>query len=248
MVACFISDRQKRMMIFKILLEHGADPVLIDVHGRNCIMYACAMRLKREVEMLIRDCDYDLNAADIYGDTMLHVCARTGDTKVLGLVLREMQRYKKNISPQNNCYLTPLSLAIMNGHSEAAKILHQAGGHPRFSTRGFNHILYMLREHQKELRESGVRAIADASSVGQAFEAKSYLLKGAEVMKCRPPSKIHFASRRREGNEFLPRIETAVGGDGLLYCPLISDSQTFNVPQLPDICRVENKTTGHYYY
>ena len=101
-------------------------------------MYACAMCLKREVELLIGDCDYDLNATDIHGDTMLHMCARTGDTEVLSIVLREMQRYRKNISPQNNSYLTPLSLAIINGHSEAAKILHQAGGLPRFSPLTFS--------------------------------------------------------------------------------------------------------------
>ena len=55
-------------MVFRILLEHGADPVLTDVHGKNSMMYACALSLKREVELLIKDCDYDLHAADIHGD------------------------------------------------------------------------------------------------------------------------------------------------------------------------------------
>ena len=70
-------------MVFRILLEYGADPVLTDVHERNSMMYACALSLKREVELLIKDCDYDLHATDIHGDTMLHVCAKTGNTEVL---------------------------------------------------------------------------------------------------------------------------------------------------------------------
>ncbi len=74
MVASYVRDRWKRYAIFKILLGHGADPALSDVDGRNCVMYACALSLKREVELLVKDCDYDLNTADIYGDNVLHVC------------------------------------------------------------------------------------------------------------------------------------------------------------------------------
>ncbi len=80
MVACYVNDRWKRYAIFKILLEHGADPAPSDVDGRNCVMYACALSLKREVELLVKDCDYDLKTADIYGDNVLHVCAKTGNT------------------------------------------------------------------------------------------------------------------------------------------------------------------------
>ena len=65
----------------------------------------------------------------------------------------------------------------------------------------------MICEHHKELRDAGVRAIADASSVGQAFDAKGYFLKSAKVLRCRPSSKIRFSSRCREGNSFLPKIE-----------------------------------------
>ena len=47
------------------------------------------------------DCDYDLNAADIHGDTVLHVYAKTGNTEVLGIALRKMLKFGKNISTQN---------------------------------------------------------------------------------------------------------------------------------------------------
>ncbi len=248
MVACFISDNQRRMMVFKILLEHGADPVLTDMHGRNSMMYACAVSLKRDVELLIKDCDYDLNAADIYGDTMLHVCAKAGNIEVLRVVLREMLRYRKSISTQNKNYLTPLSLAIMNGHSEAAEMLHQAGGLPRFSPLSFSHVLSMIREHRTELRDAGVRTIADASSVGQAFDAKGYFLRSAEIFSCKPPSKIQFIPRIGKGNSFLPKIEMSIDRNNLLYCRLHSverDAYVFKFPELADVCRERKE---YYYY
>ena len=138
MVACHVTDDQKRMSIIKILIEHGADPTLTDVQGRNSVMYGCALGLKGVTELLVKDCDYDLNATDKYGDTILHVCAKAGGPKVLGVVLKEMQRHRLNISIQNNDYLTPLSLAILNEHYKCAKILYEAGGCPRYQRAQFD--------------------------------------------------------------------------------------------------------------
>ena len=157
MVASYVRDKWKRLAIFKILLEHGADPALSDVEGRNCVMYACALSLRREVELLIKDCDYNLNAVDMYGDTILHVCAKTGNTEVMAVILREMLRYGKNISVQNKNHLTPLSLAVLKGNTCCAKLLHDAGAHPRLS----------------ELRGSFVRVdtILSKKSIVDAYQA-----------------------------------------------------------------------------
>ena len=141
MVACYVKDKRNRLTIFKLLLQHRANPCLTDVYGRSCVMYACGLSLKEEVELLIKNSEYDLNTADVFGDTALHVCAKVGVAEVLGVVLGQMQRYRLDISLQNNDHLTPLSLAIMNGHQECARMLHEAGGSPRYSKSHLEHLL-----------------------------------------------------------------------------------------------------------
>ena len=132
MVACYVSCSRKRIGIFRALVHHGASPFLTDVYGRNSVMYACALALRDEVELLVKDCDYDLNAKDRYGDTALHMCAKAGDVRVLGVLLKEMQRHRMDLSVQNRSHLTPLSLAVSSGNYECAKMLHEAGGCPRY--------------------------------------------------------------------------------------------------------------------
>ena len=132
MVAAYVNNSRKQSAIFKCLLKHGADPMLCDVYGRNSIMYACALGLRDATQLMIKDSDYDLNATDMYGDTLLHFCAKTGNVQVLCVVLRAMLKHRMDISVQNHADLTPLSLAVLDGHYECAKILHQVGGSPRY--------------------------------------------------------------------------------------------------------------------
>ena len=221
MVACFIADERKRRAILKALLEHGADPTLTDVQGRNSVMYGCALGLKGVTELLVKDCDYDLNATDKYGDTILHVCAKAGGPKVLGVVLKEMQRHRLNISIQNNDYLTPLSLAILNGNYECAKAIHGLGGSPRFSRTNFAHIVSLLCSQHKHISSIAMRAISDAASVGRAFDARKYFLESADVIKM----------RRAENESSVTELEDKLNATSV--CEIENqDSNTVKLPQL----------------
>ena len=147
MVASYIKCKRNRLEIFKALLKYGADPSLTDARGRSSVMYACALSLKDEVELMVKDCDYNLNATDMYGDTALHMCTKAGDTDTLGVLLREMQRYRIDISVQNNSRLTPLSLALLHRNVECARMLHEAGGFPRLSQLQFSRLLPATPPH-----------------------------------------------------------------------------------------------------
>lgn len=131
--ACYVRNKRNRLNIIQVLLRHGADPSLPDAHGRNSVMHACALSLRDEVELLVKDCDFELNAVDSGGDTALHWCAKAGDPDTLSVLLREMQRYRLDINIHNNIDLTPLSLALMHRHHLCAKILHEAGGFPKLT-------------------------------------------------------------------------------------------------------------------
>ena len=235
MVTCFVKNKQKRVAIVKTLLQHGADPSLTDVRGRSSVMYACALSLKDEVELMVKDCDYNLNATDMYGDTALHMCAKAGDTDTLGVLLREMQRYRMDISVQNNSYLTPLSLAILNGHCNCATMLHASGAFPRFSPPALSQVLSVLCKQHEVLGNSGVKAIADARSVGRAFNAKNYFMYNVDaILKSKIPSpycsKVENADLAKVG--LLSKKET------LYMCSCLPTSdKTFKLPPIHDVCR-----------
>jgi ankyrin repeat protein len=180
MVASFVASDKKRRAIFRCLLKYGADPTLRDVYGRNSLMYACALAHRDETRFMIKDCDYDLNATDMYGDTLLHFCAKVGCPQVLGVVLREMIRYKMNISIQNHTHFTPLSLAILNGNHECANILHQAGGSPRFSPPKLLRVMRLLASRQKEISSAGLKAIHDSKEVSRVLYGKSHCVLEAD--------------------------------------------------------------------
>ncbi len=161
MVACYLKNNNKRMSIFQHLLSHGADPSLSDLCGRNGYMYACGLSLEKELLLLIKYSETDLNVTDVHGDTLLHICAKTGNANMLRIVLKEMKKYRLNISIQNKSYFTPLSLAIFNGHHDCAKELHEAGGSPRF---------------QRSLNSSGLSSQITAAIVSSAKKRSMELL------------------------------------------------------------------------
>ena len=176
MVACYVQNPKHRIPIFETLLEYGAEPRLTDVHGRNSVMYACALSLLREVSMMIEDCEYDLNVTDDHGDTLLHICAKAGNVDVLKRVMKEMYRYRLDINIQNNDSLTPLSLAILNGHLECAKILYEAGGSPRFPDFQIDNTLSCLcecsRKRQSSMHVHMMKTLFDPTKVKLAFDGK----------------------------------------------------------------------------
>lgn len=240
MVACFVKNKHKRLAVMRTLLEHGADPSLPDAHGRSSVAYACALSLRDEVECMVKDCDYNLNTADRCGDTPLHMCAKAGDPETLEVVLGEMMRYGTHLSIQNNSYLTPLSLAILNGHADCATLLHEAGAFPRFSLANFTYVISVLCKRHHTLSNTGVKAIADARSVGRAFNAKNYCLiysPGAVLKRDFAP-----ASCRKNGNAAFSQTDFSKAGltntDILYMCACrLPERYEFKLPPIHDVCR-----------
>ena len=237
MVACFVGNKHKRTTIIRILLQHGADPSLTDVYGRSCVMYACGLSLKEEVELLIKNSEYNLNMADVFGDTTLHVCAKAGVAEVLGVVLGHMQRYRLDISLQNRSHLTPLSLAILNGHCECARMLHGAGVSPRFSPSTLEYVVSVLC---KKPDSAGVRAIADARSVGRAFDVRKGCADAIHRGKA-------ILCKDNNGKMVLPKIrslpELPIGHKEMLttcMCSLSSWNRRVEVklPKIHDVCKL----------
>ncbi len=192
MAACYVTDGKKRRSMVQLLLAKGANPTLVDAHGRNAVMYACALALGGVVADLVRNCDFDLNAADENGNTALHFSAMAGERGVLEKMLKEMRKYRLDISVRNCYFLTPLAVALLRGHWDCVQLLHDAGGCPRFSASELTEILQSMKETDKSgssqsYKSLAVENIITSVDVAEKFSVMSVVNRGKEMQLSVPP-------------------------------------------------------------
>ena len=135
--ACF----NDHLDIVKYLVETcHADVNLLDSRGYTSLTQACRyVSMSMSMYLLCEVSDLDVNIADSYGNTALHLavwrskgrgytqlhkaCGRADVTEVLSLVY--VRGHKINV--QDNIGDTPLHLACSNGHSDIVETLMLAG-------------------------------------------------------------------------------------------------------------------------
>ncbi len=168
-MACYIQDQRKQLLIIRSLLLHGADPSLVDVCSRNALMYACALAPKAVIEELLHGADFDLNAIDDNQNSALHFAAITGNVDVVTALTERLVKLQLDISIRNNHFLTPLNTALLNSHTECARVLYNYGALPRFTANQFQSILSAISENKPEIANRLIyRDVADGVKVSIA--------------------------------------------------------------------------------
>ena len=130
MVACFIKDLKRRIIIVNYLLQNGADPSFTDKHGRNSLIYACSLSRGDVVSRMLRYADFDLNAVDSNGNTALHICAAVGNSKIFKMVLDAAVKHKLNLWTRNKYFCSPWDIAYSKQHLECLSLLRDVGNFP----------------------------------------------------------------------------------------------------------------------
>ena len=128
--ACYFKDASKRLIIFKQLLSFEADVMLSDAVGQNSLVYCCALRLDEETVLLFKSTIYTcFKDADVYGNILLHVCAKSGNTSFLAKAIKTMSVYNIDINTRNSSNQTALDVAVQNRKRECAEMLSKALGY-----------------------------------------------------------------------------------------------------------------------
>ena len=154
MFGCYMTDADKRCAVVDMLLSNGADASLTDRKGWNALFYACAMGVVDVAARLLKSPNVDLAAVDVEGNTALHISAMEGHTKIVVMLLKEMRKYGTPINVYN-CYgCTPLTVALYNGHTECAAILHEVGGFPKLYENDFPRVVAMSYSQPEFVKES----------------------------------------------------------------------------------------------
>ena len=145
MMTCFLRDPDTSLRFAELLLANGADASRKDDRGYSVLSYAAANRLTGVINLILREIDFELGAQDGCGNTILHIAAMTGDSPTLQILLDRFCKYGVSVNVQNSLALTPLLLALLNSHTEAAVMLKESGGSPLLDDTKFTHLLYSLR-------------------------------------------------------------------------------------------------------
>ncbi|KAI8813919.1 hypothetical protein BJ742DRAFT_787897 [Cladochytrium replicatum] len=142
MTPAFIAVLNKDLEVLQLLVSHGADVEKPRVtgtyfqpqgdlyYGDSVISFSVCARNLAIVKFLVDKCDVDLNTADSYGNTPLHLLAWHGMTETeddLGDPWRYCVQAGANPRKRNKERLTPLLIAVARRHTDMVRMLIDEG-------------------------------------------------------------------------------------------------------------------------
>ncbi|XP_045476986.1 serine/threonine-protein phosphatase 6 regulatory ankyrin repeat subunit C-like isoform X1 [Harmonia axyridis] len=107
--------------------------------------------------------DVDMNSADVNGDTALHMVSDRGDVDMLTFLLN-LQNI--NVNAQNVLGFTPLSIAVLNSHGDAAELLLEHGADPNIpDNKGRTPICFSVHKGNESITRMLIANNADVNVV-----------------------------------------------------------------------------------
>ena len=102
----------------------GADPLLVDRRGCNCLHYAARANKPHALEKIL-ECGLEVDSVDGFGWTPLHWAAAS--TRASTQVIKALLRKECNIELKDRDGRTALDLALMFDNAESVAILNDTG-------------------------------------------------------------------------------------------------------------------------
>lgn len=199
--------------VVKSLLDHGADPNARERKGQTAILWAAAEGNGEVVDLLI-DAGADYKTPLPSGFTPMTFAIREGQTDVVRRLLaravdvNEPMRPEKRGGggPQNG--MSPLMMAVENGHFELAEMLLENGADPNDGRSGYT-ALHALTWVRKPIRGDGDPPPIGSGKRTSLDLVRTLIAKGADVNarhgKHRP---ANSALNKTDATPFLLACET----------------------------------------
>ncbi|KAL2843946.1 ankyrin repeat-containing domain protein [Aspergillus pseudoustus] len=118
--------RSRRTGAFRLLLDRGADPEMMDENGRAAAWWVAAGGSKEMVRMLLERRVGGLDRRDRYGETPLAAAAQSGRLSILRVLAAE----GADVDSQCRAGQTPLAGAASNDQARAVRLLLRLGADP----------------------------------------------------------------------------------------------------------------------
>ncbi|ELU18072.1 hypothetical protein CAPTEDRAFT_195865 [Capitella teleta] len=130
--ALHIDDSKKRLVMFKKLLDLGADVRDVDnITKRDVLMWSVFLNRSREVSLILESdgaMDIDLQRKDADGNTSLHYAVLHNNSRNLKKLCQLMRKYDLSVDIKDQSGFTPYLHSVREGKDDCAVTLLQYGG------------------------------------------------------------------------------------------------------------------------
>ncbi|KAI5460877.1 ankyrin repeat-containing domain protein [Mariannaea sp. PMI_226] len=103
-----------------LLLDSGIHPDILDSEIENCLRISCTRGNAKVAELLLLKRGANVASCNSDGETAWHISASHGNTELLNILFEVDPDPLMSLSTTSKNKMTPISCAIMSGHSEAA--------------------------------------------------------------------------------------------------------------------------------
>ena len=126
----WITNRERRLRVFRWLLRRGADLDLCDsVTQRDALLWAAFLNRTDAIRHLLIDLhiDVDLRRRDVFGRCALHYAVLHNNEQAVLWLTRRHVKYQVPVDVTDECDVTPLRIASTLGLGGCAHILREIG-------------------------------------------------------------------------------------------------------------------------
>ena len=199
MEVCFLDNEQKAAGLAKMLLENGANLGLVDEQGLTALSYAILLKRGILFSLFTEYVDFDLNFADLEGNTALFHAITVGNPKVVKVLVQKLKHYGLSVDTINRKGETSLIHALKLGRLECADILIEEGK-ASVEVRDLEQHKSAL-EFRKELQLGRKRFLASSFA----------LLDQRQTIKPKTPRKLRSISSAtcKQNGATLPKITSS---------------------------------------
>lgn len=176
----------------KLLLKHGADPMLQDSQGFNALHLATHSSNAMLVLYLIMAGNMSVDTVDTLGHTSLMWAAYQGDSLSVELLLK----YGARVDTKDREGFTPLHWAVVKGNRDCLSKILKAGGDVRVGDKNGKTPEDMIKELKGTMIWQKALSDAKLSNDGQSrrslfekvrssFQKRDFIYDKSSLLSCR---------------------------------------------------------------
>ena len=183
MLCAVVEEEKWALSVARLLIENGAKIWLTDKTGKNALMTACLNERQSLIEVLLQSLDFNLNAQDKFGCTVLHHSGLCGNIEICKIILNRLLRYDLPILVPNKENKTPVDCALELGYFECAELISEDAKIQKRNWESKRREMERKRAEDREKFLKQFQKISTASVIGTAEQNNEHFMNKNPVLE-----------------------------------------------------------------